>query len=142
MLNNVLFQIHVLQLWRFQFWCGLGEELRTFEVIIPCQNTYLYEAGFSVMTIKQNIDLSWFPRMTWDYLFDPQFPESQILCVEIKHKSVSDWLVEIACHFSKKEKFKTWLCIPSFKLFTPWLSDMPLSMKLFLEFQQHQRTIS
>jgi len=46
-----------------KFWRGLGEEFsmlskREFEVIIPFQNTYLCEAGFSsIMTIKRNIIL-------------------------------------------------------------------------------------
>jgi len=41
-----------------RFWCGLGEELSmllkcTFEVIIPFQNTFQCEAGFSSMvTVK------------------------------------------------------------------------------------------
>jgi len=37
-----------------KFWCGLDEE--SFEVIIPFQDTYLCEAGFS-KTMKRNSDL-------------------------------------------------------------------------------------
>ena len=73
MLNNALFQIDSLQLWLSKFRCRLGEEFptlskRAFEVFILFQNSYLCEAGFySMMTIKQNIDLNWFPKMTWEY---------------------------------------------------------------------------
>jgi len=50
-----------------KIWCGLGKEFstlskRAFEFIIPFQETYLCVAGFSMMTIKQNIDLDWFLR--------------------------------------------------------------------------------
>jgi len=46
-----------------KFWYGVDEEFpllskHAFEVIIPFQNTYMCEAGFSsMMTIKQNINL-------------------------------------------------------------------------------------
>jgi len=55
-----------------KFWCGLGKEFprvskRTFEAIIHFQSTYLCKAWFSsLMTMKQNIDLDWLLRMTWD----------------------------------------------------------------------------
>jgi len=53
---------HVAIVTFIHFWCRLDQEFAillkcTFEVIIPFQNTYLYEAGFSPM-IKQNIDLN------------------------------------------------------------------------------------
>jgi len=62
---KTLFQINILQLFDFsKFLCGLGEEFPTlsmgaFEVIVPFQNSYLFEARLSlIMTIKQNIDLN------------------------------------------------------------------------------------
>jgi len=79
---------------------------RSFEVIAPFQNTYLCEAGFSsMMTIKQNIDFDWSTTMTSEYFFQPLFPESQILCVENKHKSLTEWLqlVEIFVIFQYKK---------------------------------------
>jgi len=88
--------------WDFsKFWCTVDWAKSfqlsncSFEVIIPFQNTCLCESGFfSMMTIKQNIDLDWSPRMTWQYLFQPLFPESQILCEENKHKSLTEWLTD------------------------------------------------
>ena len=66
-----------------KFLSELGEEfptlsMRAFDVILLFQNSYLFQAGLSsIMTIKQNIDLNWFPRMAWDYLFHQLYPESQ-----------------------------------------------------------------
>ena len=60
-----------------------------------------------MMTTKQNTDLHWFSRITWKYLFQPLFPESQVLCVENKHKSLlSEMLVEIVI-FQQKKKLNT-----------------------------------
>ena len=46
-----------------KFWRESSEDfptlsMRAFEVITPFQNTYVCEAGFSMITIKQNIDLN------------------------------------------------------------------------------------
>jgi len=85
----------------FKFWCGLGEtipmlSIRAFEVTVPFQNTYMCEAGFSSWWPQNKtliIDLDWFPRMIWEYLFQPLFPENQILCVENKHeRPTTEWL--------------------------------------------------
>jgi len=102
------------------------------------------EAGFSsMMTITQNIDIEWFSRMTLEYLFQPLFSESQILCVENRHKSRTEWLTGWNCFsFFNKRQIRTWLCISSSKRFAPWLSDMPVRMKLFSELQQPQRNTS
>jgi len=93
-----------------KFWCGLGEEFsvlskRSFEVFIPFQNTYICEAVFFLVTIKRNIDLDWFLKMTFNHC-----SQYVIYCAHA-HKtsttiSLSDWLVEIVCHFSTEEKFK------------------------------------
>jgi len=64
-LYKTFFQNNILQLFDFfKFWSGLGEEfptpsMRAFEVIVPFQNSYLFEAGLSsIMTMKQKIDLN------------------------------------------------------------------------------------
>jgi len=62
MLNNALFQIHICNCDFSKFGVDSAKFLklskRAFEVIIPLQNTFLCEAGFSsMMSIKQNIDL-------------------------------------------------------------------------------------
>jgi len=35
---------------------------------------------------QRNVIVDWFPRLIWEYLCQPLFPESQILCAENKHK--------------------------------------------------------
>jgi len=64
------------------------------------------EAGFfSVMTMKQNIDLNWFPKLTWEYLYQPPLPESQILCVQNKFKK-SQWVIgwwKLFVNFQRKK---------------------------------------
>ena len=132
-----------------KFWCGLGEEFstlskRAFELIIPFQDTYLCEVGFSSKSIKRNSDLDWFPKMTWEYHFQPLFPKYQILCAENKHKSITEWLAGWNCSsfFNRRKVKHGWLYIPSSQRFAPWLSDMAVRMILFLEFQQPQQTTS
>jgi len=91
-----------------KFWAGLVEEFstlskRTCEVILPLQNTYLWEAGFSwVVTIKQNIHLDWFLRLTWEHLCQPLFRESQILRGK-QEQSLTQWRTGWNCHFSIKQ---------------------------------------
>jgi len=62
-----------------------------------------------------------------------------------KQAQKSHWVTDSLKLFvilKKKEKLKTWLCFPSSKRFAPCFSDMPVRMKLFLEFQQIRRTTS
>jgi len=97
-----------------KFWCWVGEEFsvlskRAVEVIIPFSK-YLYARGRVLLneTIKQNIDLDWFPKMTWEYLFQPLVPENK-MCMHRKQARKTHWVTdwfEIVCHFSEKEKFK------------------------------------
>jgi len=129
---KTLFQINILQLFDFsKFLCGLGEEfptlsMRAFEVIVPFQNSYLFEAGLSsIMTIKQNIDLNWFPRMAWDYLFHPLYPESQILCVENKHKSLPELLTGWRClSFFNERKMAVYSFFQTFRPFIQWYAGL------------------
>jgi len=61
-----------------------------------CLNLFRFRVRFSsIMTIKHNIILDWFPKMTWECLFQPLFPESQTLCAENKHKKLSEWLADL-----------------------------------------------
>jgi len=73
---------------------------------------------------QRNVIVDWFPRLIWEYLCQPLFPESQILCAENKHKrSLSDWLVEIVIFKQKKNSnmavYSFFLTFPSF---TQWYS--------------------
>jgi len=79
------------------------------------QDTYLCEAGFSSKNIKRNSDLDWFPKMTREYYFQPLFSGYQILCVENKHESVTEWLTGLNClpFFNRREIQHGWLYIPS-----------------------------
>ena len=77
---------------------------------------YLSEAGLSSKSIKWNSDLDWFPKMTWEYHFQALFPECQILCIENKHKSITDWLTDWNClSFFNRRKIKQ-LAVYSFFL--------------------------
>jgi len=75
---------------------------------------WLCEAGFS-KSIKRNSDLDWFPKMTWEYHFQPLFPECEILCIENKHRSITELLAGWNClSFFNRRKIKhSWLYIPS-----------------------------
>jgi len=73
-----------------------------------------------------------------EYLFQPLFSDFHILCVENKHKSLTEWLTGWNClSFSIREKFKHGceVCTPS-KRFAAWFSDMPVRTKLFSDFQR------
>jgi len=86
-----------------------------FEVILPFQDTYLCGAGLSSKNIKRNSDLDWFPMMIWENHFQSLFPECQILCVENKNKSITEWLAGWNClpFFNRRKIKHGWLYRPS-----------------------------
>ena len=58
--------------------------------ILKCERDFLNDD-------HKNIDLDWFPLMIWEYLLQPLLQDSQILHMENKHKSLTEWLTGWNC---------------------------------------------
>ena len=117
MLNNALFQIHILQLWLFQIlmWTGRNNSYAVYPRIWShCTfSKYLYVWGrvFLMMTTKQNIDhrSRLIPKDDMRVSLSTTVSRKSNLVrrkqARKTHYWVTDWF-EIVCHFSEKEKFK------------------------------------
>jgi len=90
---------------------------------IEIWNTMYYWSCVNFYNVKTPVEnflaTVLFPGMTWEYTFQTLFPESQTLCVENKHESLTEWLTGWNCLSFFKNKNLNTLCIPSSKHLSP-----------------------
>jgi len=110
--KNASFQINILQLWLFLILMWIG---RRFSNAVEARiwSCYIFSKYFSVWSkviINGDHDIKYRSRLIAKddvtvSLFRPLFPDSQILCVENMHKSLTEWLTGWNClSFFNKRK--------------------------------------